>query len=367
MFAENRKISLRQLQVLLLLDCFGTVVLFLPAELAQMSGRGCWIAALIGGLVFSAVSLLLTKVGSKMPEGTAVEWFRFCFGSFLGNAALFGLALHLLFSGLVELRLFSEVVCRAMLPNTPVWVISLVILAVSGALAAQGTECRGRAAEILFFVVAIPLVIILLAVSVSSEYGRVLPLELPSFDGIRNGIAAMSVVFQGLLFLYFIFPDLRKPAMAKGAVVKSAFVTTLVVTAIVFLCLAVYGENVLAEKLLPALQMMERVSFTGVFLTRQDVLLLWFWMASVCIFLSGILFYSSLLEVRMWKQPETKRKTWLWICLMAVFAASFLPDDLSAAYYLRMRLAPWFNLVYLVILPILLLLIAKRKGGERNA
>ena len=35
MFAENRKISIRQLQMLLLLDCFGTAVLFLPAELAE--------------------------------------------------------------------------------------------------------------------------------------------------------------------------------------------------------------------------------------------------------------------------------------------------------------------------------------------
>ena len=45
MFAENRKISIRQLQMLLLLDCFGTAVLFLPAELAEISGRGCFFAA----------------------------------------------------------------------------------------------------------------------------------------------------------------------------------------------------------------------------------------------------------------------------------------------------------------------------------
>lgn len=43
MFAENRKISIRQLQMLLLLDCFGTAVLFLPAELAEISGRGCFL------------------------------------------------------------------------------------------------------------------------------------------------------------------------------------------------------------------------------------------------------------------------------------------------------------------------------------
>ena len=364
MFAENRKISLRQLQVLLLLDCFGTAVLFLPAELAQVSGKACWLAALFGGLFFVAIAFLLSCVGSNMPEGTAVEWFQTCFGSVWGLVLSFGLAVVLLFCGMLELRLFSEVVCRFMLPNTPLWVLSVVILAVSGSLAAQGTECRGRAAEILFFVVTIPLVIILIAVAVSSEYGRVLPLEIPNFQGSRQGISGMSVLFQGLLFLYFIFPDLQKPALAKKKVLQSTLLIVLIVTLIIFLCLVVYGKPILSEKLLPALQMMERVSFTGIFLTRQDILLLWFWMASVCIFLSGILFYGSLLGVRLRKQTEESRKRWLWICLILVFLASFLPENMAEAYHLRQRILPWFQLVYLFFVPLLLLLVTKRKGGK---
>ena len=176
----------------------------------------------------------------------------------------------------------------------------------------------------------------------------------------------MSVVFQDLTFLYFIYPDLKRPARSRSAVLKSSGLTALVVTVMVFLCLAVYGEGVLSEKLLPALQMMERVSFTGVFLTRQDVLLLWFWMASAVVFLSGILFFGSLLGVQLFRQRETKRKTWLWVWLAAVFAASFLPENLSMAHQLRMKLAPWLNLLYLVLLPILLLLFAGKGGKTRE-
>ena len=367
MFAENRKISLRQMQILLLLDTFGTAVLFLPAELTRLGGRGCWLLALAGGLFFVVFSFLLAKVGCKMPEGTVVDWCRFCFGEGIAAVVLIGLAGKLLFDGVLELRILSEIICRSMLPNTPVWVISLLILAVAGSLAAQGTECRGRAAEILFFVVAVPLVIILIAVVISAKYGRVLPLELPALSEFGTGISVMSVVFQGLVFLYFIFPDLRKPAMTKGAVVESGLVMTILITVIVFLCLAVYGEGVLAEKLLPALQMMERVSFTGVFLTRQDVLLLWFWMAAVCVYLSGVLFYGSLLGVHFRRQAEEKRKPWLWRWLAALFFLSFLPDNLSVAYQWRLNFAPWGNLLYLVLLPVALLLMATRKGGKGNA
>lgn len=99
MFAENRKISIRQLQMLLLLDCFGTAVLFLPAELAEISGRGCFFAALLGGLGVSAASLLLTAVGRRMPNGTVVDWCRSVCGNGIGTILLLGLAGKILLDG----------------------------------------------------------------------------------------------------------------------------------------------------------------------------------------------------------------------------------------------------------------------------
>ena len=112
MFAENRKISIRQLQMLLLLDCFGTAVLFLPAELAEISGRGCFFAALLGGLGVSAASLLLTAVGRRMPNGTVVDWCRSVCGNAIGTILLLGLAGKLLLDGMLELRIFSALAAK---------------------------------------------------------------------------------------------------------------------------------------------------------------------------------------------------------------------------------------------------------------
>ena len=139
-----------------------------------------------------------------MPDGTVVDWCRSVCGNGIGTILLLGLVGKLLLDGMLELRIFSEIICRFMLPATPVWVLSLVLLLVAGALAAQGTECRGRTAEILFFLVAIPLLLVLLAVAASTQYARVLPLTLPSPSGIGAGLAEMSIVCRGLVFLYFI-------------------------------------------------------------------------------------------------------------------------------------------------------------------
>ena len=50
MFAENRKISIRQLQMLLLLDCFGTAVLFSSGGVGRDKRQRVLFAALLGGL-----------------------------------------------------------------------------------------------------------------------------------------------------------------------------------------------------------------------------------------------------------------------------------------------------------------------------
>ena len=51
MFSDNHKISLRQMQALFCFYFLGTASLFLPAELAEGSGRACWLVMLMGGLL----------------------------------------------------------------------------------------------------------------------------------------------------------------------------------------------------------------------------------------------------------------------------------------------------------------------------
>lgn len=368
MFAENGKISLRQMQALLLLDCFGTAVLFLPAAFAQLSGRACWLLALVCGGCFALLSLLLTtaiiRIGKRYPDGMLVEWCRGGFGRFFGNLLLLGLGVKLLLDGAAELRSFGEILCRMMLPATPLWMIVLVILAVSDILAAQGLEGRGRAAEILLLFTAIPLVLIWLAVACSAEYGRMLPLSLPAWAEIRAGLPAMSVVLQGLLFLYFIPPYLKKPQKMRRAVLHSTLLSAGIAAAAVLLSLAAYGVEILAEKPLPALQMMERVGFSGIFLTRQDIVLLWFWFASVCMFLSGTIFFGSLLGLRMLHQGDCRSRYGRLAVLVLLFAAALLPQEFLLFW--RNRLSPWGNGIYFLLLPLLLLL-AARKGGKENA
>lgn len=366
MFAQNEKISLRQMQAFVLLQCFGTAVLFLPAELAMQSGQGCWIAALFGGAVLAGISLLLSALSSQQED--VVEGCKKGFGRIAGTVILLGLAGKFLFDGACELRIFSEVVCRSMLPNTPVWVLSPVLLLLCAFLAEKGIESCARFAEILFFFTAIPLLLLLIAVAVTADYQRVLPLDMPSVRGLVSGTAAVSVVFQGLPFLYILFPYLHQPAQnPKKRIQRAGFGSVvcigMVLTIVVLLCLAVFGAVPLSEKLLPALQLLERVSFSGIFLTRQDVVFLWFWMCAAVVFVSGVLFGIVYLLTRLF--PKIPRRKYLFGAVLLLWTVSFLPENLTAAYRLRTAVSPWLQAVYLLVLPLGLLFLQRR--GKQDA
>ncbi|WMI81246.1 GerAB/ArcD/ProY family transporter [Anaerotignum sp. MB30-C6] len=351
MFAENQKISVRQLESMLLLYFFSTAVLFLPSEVAVIAGNSCWIVTIIWGIIISLTAVFLVYLGKKHPTYTAVEWYENAFGRAIGTVFSFGLGAKLIFDGALELRLFCDVISSSMLPRTPLWLLVVLVLILCGLAAGQGSECSARAAEILFFVVFVPLVVVLIFVAISTGYSRVLPIQIPNVKNIWGSVGFFGPLFQGLVILLFIFPYLEKRSHSGRRIWVTCMVATVAIAVLVFLSLAVYGTEVLSTKLLPTLQMMERVSFSGIFLGRQDLFLLWIWMVTVFLYVSGLLFFGTDLCTRIFRSKAQKRNGWLFLLIPLLFIVALLPPDMASAYWLRVRVSPWLNGVFLLVLP----------------
>lgn len=364
MFAENYKISVRQLQCMLLLYLFSTAVLFLPSEIAVVAGNSCWIITLSWGIIISFTAVFLVYLGKRHPTYTAVEWYKSSFGGIIGTLFSLALAGKLIFDGAMELRLFCDIISSSMLPLTPVWLLMAVVLGLCVVAAWKEVECSARAAEILFLVVFIPLVVVLIFVAISTGYERVLPIEMPTKKGFADSLPFFATLFQGLVVLLFIFPYLEKRSHCGRRIWSTCMLACGVTTVLVFLSLAVYGTEALSTKLLPTLQMMERVSFSGIFLGRQDLFLLWLWMVTVFIYVSSLLFFGIDLCTRVFKTKAQKRNRWLFLLVPILFVVALIPPDMASAYWLRVRVSPWLNGTFLLCLPFFALCIdlIKRRG-----
>ena len=65
MFSENDKISIRQLQALLILDLFGTGVVTLPRQTVNVAGNDAYIAVLLGSIIMAVFTLVFTILGQN--------------------------------------------------------------------------------------------------------------------------------------------------------------------------------------------------------------------------------------------------------------------------------------------------------------
>lgn len=362
MFSYNQKISMVQLNMLLLFYFLNTTLLFLPSSLARINSNSIIFITLFWTIFAILLGTFLTFFGRKIPSYTAVEWYQMSFGK-LGNVFAFALGFALLFFGALEIRVFAEIVLAYMLPKTPVWLVLAMLVFLATFSSGGGLEANGRLAEILAFFVIIPLVVVIVGVALSVDFHRVLPMSIPDFQQLIQGGNDYSPIFQGLLLLLFVFPLINESSLKNSfSVVGSIVFYGGFVVFMVILCIAVYGGELLGEKLFPTLQMMERISFQGIFMTRQDALVLWFWFASSLIFTSGMIFFANLVQKKIMKKDKNYYK----ILGGILYVIGILPKDLSAVYELRRTVIPWLNLIFLLILPIIMIAIYYWKRNNNS-
>ena len=68
MFSENDKISIRQLQALLILDLFGTGVVTLPRQTVNVAGNDAYIAVLLGSIIMAVFYTCFYNIRAKIYQ-----------------------------------------------------------------------------------------------------------------------------------------------------------------------------------------------------------------------------------------------------------------------------------------------------------
>ena len=128
MFSTNNKISVRQLQTLLILDIFGMGITSLPGKMTETAGQDGWLALIIGTLPACFSAFLITRLCSVFPEEGFVRYSRKLLSYPIGTLLSLGLVLKIIAALSMQLRIFSEIIKQLMLFETPIWLISLCML-----------------------------------------------------------------------------------------------------------------------------------------------------------------------------------------------------------------------------------------------
>lgn len=313
MFVKNNQISGRQTTRMLLFEMLGYSALLAPPALAKTAGRDGIFSILLGiGTAFLYLYLLKHMVGGRNEKYS--ECLTNTYGAVAGNLIKFGyLVYFLLFAGRIA-SILAELVVKELLekefPLILFLIMALVFYGVPG-----GIEGRARVCEILFWILLIPLfIMVLLAIpAVDTDYW--LPVLMEKNTTILKGgyqvFACVSITFLVPFFAEYVSAKEQIYRCAKRALMW----TGSILGALYLVLLGMFGEKALTTLDYPVVTMMSRIQMTGGFLKRADALMFGIWFFMLFALISSLVFFAQ----SLWHFGEKGGKVRLYVVVVSVY------------------------------------------------
>jgi spore germination protein len=361
MIPVNNKISIRQLQVLLILEIFGMGVIILPRRVATFANQDGWIVIILGTLLVLVYTFLITYVGKIFPNDSFKTYCSKVLSKPVGIFLTLVFVIKILITTALELRFFGEVIGEVLLPKTPLFIISLTMLSLCGYAASKGFEARAKIAEILIVAMLVPLIIVFLSSIMGTDFTNLMPVMDTPLPNLLHGAFFIGVSFTGLEFLLLVNPYSNNPKNVQKGAFVAIIITGFLMLLITILSIAKFGYYDLKLQSWPVIEMMDMVQMPGSFMERQGALIISFWIISIFAMVNAGLFFSCLLlkDVFCGVFKKVTHSNYIIACIVIIFAISFLPRNINHIIKLMDLVFIMFTIFYFFFIPLLLIIIAK--------
>lgn len=352
MMKNDQSITTFQLFFILLQSQIGVGILSLPNAVQKSAKGDGWISTLIAGVAVQVMLIIYWKLLRRFPNLIYTEITTRILGGFLGKLLNFIIYLNFILVGGLATILFIKVLNLWLLPRTPGWILSFLILTACIYLVISEIKIIAR-----FFVLASFLIVILLFTSflswfIPKEIQYVLPIGSSGLKNIvmgsNNSLLAM-LGFEGLLFLFpFIIEN--KKRVLKTASMTNLFIT-LFYTYFIFITLITFSTDQLAQMREPILNLFRGITYTMV--DRLDFIFLAIWIVPMTTSIIAYLFFATKsMNVKKDKYPKA-----VLINGCILFFITLMPNE-DAIVTLFNRYVSYLNYAVVFLIPALLLVLS---------
>lgn len=362
MLIRNKKISKRQIRLLLILQMFSTPILILPRIMAQTVKQDGWLIPVLGLLIGSLYVFVITNLTMEFPNQTICEFGQDITGQFIGSLIVILFGIKILITTSLELRLLCEIIKQVLLPNTPTSVIMMVMLFTVAYLVAAGIEAYGRMAELLVFFVFIPLAIVFAFIVAKADYKQLLPIFQSKPLDIVRATYYLSLTFMPLEFMLIFTGFMREPHKAKSSSQWAITVIFIIETIAIMLTYVGIGVKEAQRNFWPILTLVQSIQFPGAFIENQEIAMISCWIISIFVYISAGVYSISLISGRVLKLKQDNFFILPFIPIIYIIA--MLPSSFGQVYHWNNIFRSYFGALFLLPIPLILWIIAKfRKVG----
>ncbi len=369
MFSNNHEISLRQTFRLFTFDFLGISTLIVPGYLAALGGiyGGLAIAAGIGmGLAYLAyLSWVLRRMNTDLF--TYMDEYGWMKSGFKKVLCLY-FAFSCLITAIDTAVVFTNLIQRSLIREEAYPLILGLMLLVAAYTVSGGIESRARIYEILFWIILIPLFLMLLFALKEMRIEYVFPQKAFDWTMVFRGgymvFVTWETLFFVLLFPAYVSADTKPKALTKS--VRGAFLLAGGILMVLYVILLLtFGENALSGMEFPAVTLMSTVQIAGGFAKRLDAIMMGVWFFTLFALLNLNLHYGSKFLKKALKK-STKEYLPLAVITLLVFLGAMWVGYYGRGQWLVEKYFAWIGMPLYIVLPGILVCRRRKGGALRN-
>ncbi len=225
-------------QAILLITVFRIVIAFsyLPAVNTPPGNQDIWISIILSIPWTIAISFPILYLSNKFSNLTLIEYTEKILGKAIGKIVGIAYAVFLLFYVITFVAILSEVLTSTIFPQTPSWILILILLITSSYISFKGLEGLGRGAEIFVPIIFLVILTFLIFGFNLFDFNELLPiLKDSTFSQINIGARDIAFKFTDIIILAMFVPNLENRKELNKIFIRSLLISMLVLI-IVVLC-----------------------------------------------------------------------------------------------------------------------------------
>lgn len=374
MFSKNHKVSVRQMRRLLVLDLFSGTGLLLPLAVGRLSGTSGIFAIFLGGAGAGVFSIFLLKLVKCFKTGYP-SFCEYLLGH-RGAQILMGIySLKYFVSAALLLGVFAQIINHTFLTDIPEPILGSAMLVVCIYCVFKGLETRARLGEMLVYLVIVPIILIIVASLSQIHLDRLWPISFltetdmgkttPGSGGLAGFLWAVFItfsMFSVIEWLLFLRPNVNKMEDAGKGAIMSILWPVLLNILILIVCIGIFSVEGMNNESWPTVTLMQIVRFPGGFISRQDGLMLAFWMIGMFMLIGGNIYYG----MESFKAINSKlRKPWIIVIPGALILVCFLGIYVQDAARIFMSYMSFVYMPLTVSVPVILKCIYSFTGKDK--
>ncbi|MFC4808187.1 GerAB/ArcD/ProY family transporter [Paenibacillus sp. GCM10023250] len=352
-YGTNRRISSTELWTLMYVFMIASSM---SLPIGYTTGHDSWISAVIGALLGLGIAWIYAALSGTFPEQSIVHIAQALLGTWAGKAIGLLYAGYGFQLGAYVLRNFEDLTVTVLLPRTPSFVISFIMIAISAWAAYKGIEVICRCALIILIFVALQSVIFIVLLIPDMDPGFLLPVLEGGWQPILDGAAQIATFPLGETVLFvMIIPFVNRGERIRKTVLSAVGVSgVLLITSHLF-NIMVLGE-LASKQVFPSYTSAMYIS-VGDFFERIEPIVFTVWVfgeftkLTVCLFAAALALAQTLgsRDYRMYVVP---------LALALLELSLFLhPSQLDVIEF-QQHVWPWFSVPFQVVIPFVLLVCA---------